>query len=55
VTAVRDCEICFLTREDVHGLYGSYPELRARMSRFAGSGRILDDKALRALDLSRPA
>lgn len=53
VQAVRDTELCYLTRSDVHGLYAAYPELRARMNRFASAGRVLTERALRALDLSR--
>ena len=30
VTAIRDCEVCYLRREDVHALYSAYPELAAR-------------------------
>merc|ERR550537_805184 len=54
VTAVRSCEVCFLTRDAVTSLYGSYPELQARMMRFASSGRVLDERSLQKLDLSRP-
>ena len=44
VTAVRDGELCYLTRDAVAGLYQSYPELQARMVRFASSGRVLDER-----------
>eukprot|EP01051_Picozoa_sp_SAG22_P014633 SAG22_NODE_1805_length_3533_cov_1.343040_3_plen_498_part_00 len=44
VTAVQDCECFFLTRGAIHSLYGAYPELRARMTRFETTGRVLDDQ-----------
>ena len=52
VTAVQNCELCFLTREDIHGLYDVYPELKARMARFASTGRVLNEKELSAIDLN---
>lgn len=53
VTAVRDSDLCFLTRQDIQGLYNAYPELKARMARFASAGRVLDEKSLRLIDLNR--
>jgi hypothetical protein len=50
------CMVCIYCR--VVGVvwlhrYATYPELDARMRRFGSSGRILDDRALRQLDLNR--
>ena len=53
VTAVQDCEVFFLTRTEIHELYGTYPELQARMGRFAATGRVVDDDTLRSIDLKR--
>ena len=35
------CELCFLTREDSNRLREAYPELKARLSRFANAGTQL--------------
>ena len=52
VRAVTDVELIYLSRDDVSTLCEQYAELRARMSRFEKSGRILTKKTLRKIDLS---
>ena len=52
VRAVTDLELIYLTRDDVDLLCGQYAELRARMSRFEKSGRVITKKTLRTIDLS---
>lgn len=52
VRAVTDLELIYLSRDDVNALCEQYAELRARMSRFEKSGRVLTKKTLRKIDLS---
>jgi CRP-like cAMP-binding protein len=52
VRAVTDIELIYLSRDDVNTLCEQYAELRARMSRFEKSGRVLTKRALRKIDLS---
>ena len=55
VRAVTDTELCYLRKEDVHELYDIYPELDARMKRFAAACRALNDKTIKKLDITRDA
>ena len=52
VRAVTDVELVYLSREDVHTLADQYAELRARLLRFERSGRAVDGKLLREIDLT---
>ena len=53
VRAVTNLDLIYLTRDDVDILCSQYAELRARMSRFERSGRVLTKKALRKIDMTK--
>ena len=53
VRAVTESELCYLLKDDVHALYIPYPELHARLARFVSSSRVLNDRTIAKLDLTR--
>merc|ERR1712091_678965 len=51
VVAVSDCELCFITRDDIQMIGSMYPELEARLRRFKTIGkRRLNTKGLKQVD-----
>ena len=50
---MTDSELCFLTRDDVNSLRREYPELDARLQRFAQVGKGHDDAPI-ATPVIRP-
>ena len=53
VRAVTESELCYLLKDDVQALYEPYPELRARLARFSGAARVVNDRLMAKVDLTR--
>jgi CRP-like cAMP-binding protein/Ca2+-binding EF-hand superfamily protein len=53
VKAMTRSQLCYITRDAVDELSEDYMELHARIARFRSSARVLNDRALRKLELSR--
>lgn len=53
VKAVTETELCYITRDSIADVCGDYPELQARLERFANAAKPMNAKRLKKAGLTR--